>query len=156
MAWKGLHLTQPAKLSLADGQCCVKRDDGEVRIAIEDLAWIMLDTPHATLTSTLVSACMDAGVAIIFTDSRHTPSGLALPFHRHHRQGAVARLQAEAKESLKSRLWPLRTWAWIVCRRLAYRVSDTGCPDSSPAEASYPQRVPSRESSPPGLADTRS
>lgn len=105
MAWKGLHLTQPAKLSLADGQCCVKRDDGEVRVAIEDLAWIVLDTPHATLTSTLISACMDAGVAMIFTDSRHTPSGLTLPFHRHHRQGAIARLQAGTKESLKNRLW---------------------------------------------------
>lgn len=105
MAWKGLHLTQTARLSLADGQCCVKRDDGEVRIAIEDLAWIVIDTPHATLTSTLVSACMDAGVAMVFTDSRHTPSGLTLPFHRHHRQGAIARLQIEAKESLKNRLW---------------------------------------------------
>lgn len=105
MAWKGLHLTQAARLSLADGQCCVKRDDGETRIAIEDLAWIVIDTPHVTLTSTLVSACMDAGVTMIFTDSRHTPSGLALPFHRHHRQGAVARLQAEAKASLKKRVW---------------------------------------------------
>jgi CRISP-associated protein Cas1 len=107
MAWKGLHLTQPARLSLADGQCCVKRDDGEVRIAIEDLAWVVVDTPHATLSSTLISACMDAGVAMIFTDARHTPSGLALPFHRHHRQGAVARLQVEAKESLKNRLWQI-------------------------------------------------
>jgi CRISPR-associated protein Cas1 len=105
MAWKGLHLTQPAKLSLADGQCCVKRDDGEVRIAIEDLAWVIVDTPHATLTSTLISACMEAGVAIVFTDTRHTPSGLVLPFHRHHRQAAVAKLQTEAKEALKRRVW---------------------------------------------------
>ncbi len=64
MAWKGLHLTQAAPLSLADGQCCVKRDDGEVRIAIEDLAWVIVDTRHATLTSTLISACMEAGVAM--------------------------------------------------------------------------------------------
>lgn len=105
MAWKGVHLTKAARLSLADGQCCVKQDEGEVRIAIEDLAWIVIDTPQATLSSALMAACMDAGVAIIFTDARHTPSGLALPFHRHHRQGAVARLQAEAKESLKNRLW---------------------------------------------------
>jgi len=105
MAWKGLHLTEAARLSLADGQCCVKRSDGDVRIAIEDLAWIVVDTPHATLTSALMSTCMDAGVAMIFTDTRHTPSGLALPFHRHHRQGAVARLQKEARESLKNRLW---------------------------------------------------
>jgi CRISPR-associated protein Cas1 len=105
MAWKGVHLTQAARLSLADGQCCVKREDGEVRIAIEDLAWVIVDTPHATLTSALVSACMEAGVAIVFTDQRHTPSGLVLPFHRHHRQAAVAKLQIEAKESLKKRVW---------------------------------------------------
>lgn len=105
MAWKGLHLTNAARLSLADGQCCVKQDEGEVRVAIEDLAWVVIDTPQATLSSALMAACMDAGVAIVFTDSRHTPSGLALPFHRHHRQGAVARLQAEAKDSVKNRLW---------------------------------------------------
>lgn len=105
MAWKGVHLTKAARLSLADGQCCVKQDDGEVRIALEDLAWIVIDTPQASLSSALMAACMEAGVAIVFTDSRHTPSGLALPFHRHHRQGAVARLQAEAKDGLKKRLW---------------------------------------------------
>jgi CRISPR-associated protein Cas1 len=107
MAWKGLHLTQPAKLSLSDGQCCVKRDDGEVRIAIEDLAWVIVDTPHATLTSTLISACMESGVAIVFTDVRHTPSGLVLPFHRHHRQAAVAKLQTDAKDALKKRVWQM-------------------------------------------------
>jgi hypothetical protein len=26
---------------------------------------------------------MDARVAIVLTDARHTPSGLVLPFHRH-------------------------------------------------------------------------
>jgi CRISPR-associated protein Cas1 len=107
----------------------VKRDDGEVRIAIEDLAWIVLDTPHATLTSTLVSACMDAGVAMIFTDARHTPSGMALPFHRHHRQGAVARLQADAKESLKNRLWQA-----IIRRKIhnqAAVLSELGKPEAS-------------------------
>lgn len=105
MAWKGVHLTKAARLSLADGQCCVNQDDGEVRIAIEDLAWIIVDTPQATLTSALVAACMQAGIAIVVTDARHTPSGLILPFHRHHRQGVIARLQADAKDSLKRRLW---------------------------------------------------
>jgi CRISPR-associated protein Cas1 len=105
MAWKGVHLTQPSRLSLADGQCCVKHSEGEVRIAIEDLAWIVIDTPQATLSSALMAACMEAGVAIVLTDVRHTPSGLVLPFHRHHRQGGIARLQADAKDSLKRRLW---------------------------------------------------
>jgi CRISP-associated protein Cas1 len=105
MAWKGLHLTQPSRLSLSDGQCCVRQNKDEVRIAIEDLAWIVIDTPQATLSSAVMSACMDAGVAVIITDARHTPSGVLLPFHRHHRQGAVIRLQTEAKETFRKRLW---------------------------------------------------
>jgi CRISP-associated protein Cas1 len=89
MAWKGVHLTKAGRLSLADGQCCVKQDEGEVRIAIEDLAWIVIDTPQATVTSALLAACMDAGVVVVITDARHAPSGLALPFHCHHRQRAM-------------------------------------------------------------------
>ena len=85
----------------ADGQCYVKQDDREVRIPIEDLAWAV--TPQATLASALMAACMEAGVAIVLA-TRHTPSGLVLPFHRHHRQSVIARLQADAKDSLKKRL----------------------------------------------------
>ena len=81
----------------ADGQCCVKQDDREVRIPIEDLAWAV--TPQATLASALMAACMEAGVAIVLA-TRHTPSGLVLPFHRHHRQSVIA----PAKGSLKKRL----------------------------------------------------
>lgn len=105
MAWRGLHLTQAARLSLADCQICVRQDAGEVRLALEDVAWIVVDTPQATLSSALMSACMEAGIVLIFTDERHTPSGVALPFHRHHRQGAIARLQIDAREGVKRRLW---------------------------------------------------
>ena len=87
----------------ADGQCCVKQDDREVRISIEDLAWAVIDTPQATLASALMAACMEAGVAIVLA-TRHTPSGLVLPFHRHHRQSVIARLRTDAKDSLKKRL----------------------------------------------------
>lgn len=105
MAWKGLHITKPARISLADGQICVKQDEGEVRSALEDIAFIVIDTPQAALTSALVSAAMEAGVAIVFADGKHTPSGLTLPFHRHHRQGGIARLQMAAKGGLRKRLW---------------------------------------------------
>jgi CRISPR-associated protein Cas1 len=123
MAWKGLHVTKPARLSLADGQCCIKQDEGEVRAALEDIAYIIIDTPEASFSSALISAAMDAGVAIIFSDERHTPSGLALPFHRHHRQGAIARLQVAAKESFQKRLWQSIVRAKIVNQAAALALS---------------------------------
>ena len=105
MAWRGLHLTEPARLSFADGQIVVARETETVRLALEDLAWIVLDSPRTTLTGALLSACMNAGIALIATDATHLPCGMALPFHRHHRQGEVAARQAALGAPLKKRLW---------------------------------------------------
>jgi CRISPR-associated protein Cas1 len=105
MAWRGLHLSRPARLSFADGQIVVAQDDGETRLPLEDLAWLVIDTPRATLTTALLSACMDSGIAVIVTDARHMPNGMVLPFHTHHRQAAVAALQLAVGAGLRGRLW---------------------------------------------------
>ncbi|MGA7675855.1 MAG: type II CRISPR-associated endonuclease Cas1 [Rhizomicrobium sp.] len=105
MAWRGLHVSKPSRLSLGDNQIVIAQDEGEVRLALEDVAWIVLDTPQATLTSSLLSACMAAGIVIIATDEKHTPSGIALPFHRHFRQGEIAQVQIAMGVPLKKRLW---------------------------------------------------
>jgi len=105
MAWRGLHLTQPARLSLADGQLVVNQDSGVVRLALEDVAWIVLDTQQTSLTGALLAACMEAGIAIIVSDDKHMPNGIALPFHRYFRQGETARRQIEIGAPLAKRLW---------------------------------------------------
>ncbi len=105
MAWRGLHLTKPSRLSLADGQIIIRQDDDEVRLALEDIAWIVVDTPQAQLSSALLSACMESGIVMILTDAQHLPNGMVLPFHRHFRQADVARLQTEISAPLRKRLW---------------------------------------------------
>jgi len=105
MAWRGLHLTQPARLALADQQILITRDDGEIRLPLEDIAYMVIDTPQANLSLPLLSACMEAGLAVIITDPKHLPSGVMLPFHRHFRQGGMARLQVDQTEPFRKRLW---------------------------------------------------
>ena len=114
MAWRGVHVTQPARLTLTDGQLVVDQADGVARIPLEDVAWLVIDTPQATLTTALLAACMVAGLAIVITDARHTPSGLMLPFHGHFRQGAVAMLQADISAPFRKRLWQTVVQAKIV------------------------------------------
>lgn len=105
MAWRGLHLTRGARLTLADQQLVIAQEETVLRMALEDIAWIVLDTPQVTLTTALISACMEAGCVIVITDARHMPSGMVLPFHQHHRQAHVAGLQLAATAPLKKRLW---------------------------------------------------
>lgn len=105
MAWRGLHLSQPTRLSLTDGQIIIEQADASVRLPIEDVAWLVLDTPQATLTTALLSACMAGGVAVISTGPTHLPNGVMLPFHIHHRQAELAQRQVAMGAPLKKRLW---------------------------------------------------
>lgn len=105
MAWRGLHISKPSRLFLNHNQMVVGQDGTELRFAIEDIAWIILDTPQVSLTSALMSACMDADIAVIMTDEKHLPCGMGLPFHRHFRQGNIAEIQTMAGVPLKKRLW---------------------------------------------------
>ncbi len=126
MAWRGLHLTKPTRLSLADGQIVVGQEDGDVRVPLEDLAWIVLDAPQSTLTGSLLSACTSAGIALIATDERHTPSGVLLPFHSHFRQGEIAHRQAEMSAPMKKRLWQKLVRAKIENQAAVLMAKDRG------------------------------
>jgi CRISPR-associated protein Cas1 len=149
MAWRGVHITQPARLTLADGQIVVDRKDGPVRLPIEDVAWLVIDTPQVTLSTALIAACMDAGLVIITTDSTHTPSGMLLPFHRHHRQAEIAAMQIGISAPLKKRLWQTIVQAKIANQAAALsefgrdaaallamaRLVGSGDPDNTEARA---------------------
>ena len=76
------------------------------------------------MSSALIAGCMEAGIVLVFTDDRHTPSGLALPFHRHHRQGAIAKLQIDAKDGVKKRLWQTIVRRKILNQAAALSVLD--------------------------------
>lgn len=125
MAWKGVHLTRPAHLKLKQNQLLVVQDDSEVTIAMEDIAWIVLDTQQTTLTGAVLAACMDCGIAIITCDRTHTPSGLALPFHGHHKQAAVANSQIAMSRPVKKRLWQTMVRAKIENQARVLRLTNS-------------------------------
>lgn len=106
MAWRGLHIGDPARLSLKSGQLHFdKRDESSITFPIEDIAWIVLDTQQIEITAALMAACMQSSVPIICSDEKHIPCGVLLPFHQHWHQARVARSQIEASAPLNKRLW---------------------------------------------------
>lgn len=105
MAWRGVHISRPARLKLRDRQLVVAQDDGEVSLAIEDIAWLILDTPQVSVTGSLLSALAENGVALIVPDDKHHPAGVLLPFHQHHVQAHIAHTQIGISLPLKKRLW---------------------------------------------------
>ena len=105
MAWRGVVIARPARLTLAAGCCLVDAEDGPVRLAFEDIAYLVLDTPQVSLTSAVLARFAEENVLVIACDGRHLPTGALLPLQGHHRQVASLRLQLAAPPGLKSKIW---------------------------------------------------
>jgi CRISP-associated protein Cas1 len=107
MAWKGLHITKPGRLKLKDGQIVVEQEDGEARLPLEDIGWIILDEQRMTLTATLMAACAEHGIAILVSDARHMPVSITLPVSGHHLQAGVAARQLQWTSPFCKKSWQL-------------------------------------------------
>ena len=69
MAWRGLHIARPARLSLKLRRLVVERQDDEpVSFPLEDVAWVVLDTPQVTATAALMAACAQASIPVFYSD----------------------------------------------------------------------------------------
>jgi len=111
MAWRGLHISRAAHLSLDNSRIKLRflevEEDGRdpLFFPIEDVAWIILDHARSTLSARVIAACMESGTPIVFSDQRHHPCGMALPFHQHFAQPEVARLQVSVSQPLRKQIW---------------------------------------------------
>jgi CRISPR-associated protein Cas1 len=100
-----VHVSQRCRLTLDIGCCLVETDEGPIRLALEDIAYLVLDTPQVGLTSALLAALAGANVLVIVCDGRHLPTGALLPLQGHFRQVGTLRRQIAATDALKRRLW---------------------------------------------------
>ena len=108
MAWRGIHLSRSAYLSLENRALKLQfRDDdsGEFRCALEDLSYLVLDTAEVSLSGKLLSALSESSVMVLGTDATHTPSWAALPWTRYYKQGETLSLQLEITQPQRKQLW---------------------------------------------------
>ena len=105
MAWQNLLISRPARLSLKNRQLRCEQEDGEVSLALEDIASVVLESPQITLTSALMAACADENIAVITCDETHTPNGLLTSYLPHSRQAGMLRSQMAWGKPFTKRLW---------------------------------------------------
>lgn len=98
-------IQNPARLQLKYGQLQLENEEAVFTLPLEDVTALILESPQVTLSSTLLSACQEQGVAVITCNKTHMPNGVLLPFQPHSRQSRIARIQLGWTEPLRKRLW---------------------------------------------------
>ncbi|MCU0315707.1 MAG: type II CRISPR-associated endonuclease Cas1 [Fimbriimonadaceae bacterium] len=110
MSLRVLSLVGPGFLALQDLAVTFSRQNELVaKIALEDLAMIVVDGPDLVMSHSLLSACAESKVVLVTSNEKHLPSGVLLPLAGHTTHTAILRQQIQAtKPSIK------RTWQTLV------------------------------------------
>lgn len=125
MSWRGIHLSEPARLSLRQSRLAIKREDGEeLSFALEDLSYIICDTGQMTTTGTLLGACAASGCLVITTNERHLPNGVLLPFHPYYRQAETVQAQLSLSKPRQKRWWQAMIQRKIINQAACLAVRD--------------------------------
>jgi len=75
------------------------------RLPLEDLAYLILDTPEVSLSGRLLAELSAANVMVLGTDEKHLPSWTSLPWTNFHAFGHILPLQIEMSQPLRKQLW---------------------------------------------------
>jgi CRISPR-associated endonuclease Cas1 len=121
MAWKGVHLSRPAHLSLQNHNLliCFRSTEApqeKVEVPLEDLDYLVIDTTEASITTPLLAALAQASVLVLGVDRRHIPAWAAFPWAAYYRQGESLTCQLGASLPLKKQLW-----SRIIERKIAHQ-----------------------------------
>lgn len=100
-----------------DEQLIIEKDGFKVgSVPIEDLGVLILDSPQLLITSAVMGKLAEENVAVIFTDQKHLPSSLTIPFSVNSIQTKVLNSQIEVSLPTKKRLW-----ASIITAKIAHQ-----------------------------------
>lgn len=108
MIKRTLLVESPCYLSVKNGQILF-RPTGEPEkqrvIPLEDVGFIILESPQISISSRLLSMLSENGTAVIFCDLKHLPCALLQPLDAHSTHAETVRAQIAASQPLLKRLW---------------------------------------------------
>ncbi|MCZ7586919.1 MAG: type II CRISPR-associated endonuclease Cas1 [Deltaproteobacteria bacterium] len=78
---------------------------GDMCVPVEDLGVLMLDSPQISLTQAALTACAEAGAAVVFCGRDHHPAGLVLPVAGNVLHTQRLRAQVDAKKPVVKQIW---------------------------------------------------
>ena len=115
MAWRGVHLSRAARLRVEHRNLVIDFADSEtaVRLPLEDISYLILDTPEISLTGALMTRMSECAIMVLGCDARHMPAWTSLPWGLHYRQGELTQLQLDCSLPLNKRLWQQ-----IICEKI--------------------------------------
>ncbi len=101
-------MSRPAYLSVQNHALKIEfRDEtgGVFRIAVEDLAYLIIDSTEVSLSSYLLAKMSESGTLVLGVNQQHMPVWTSCPWTSFYRHGPVIQLQLETTLPMKKQVW---------------------------------------------------
>ena len=98
-------ISTPAALSVEHGNLLCTRRQESLRLPLQDIATITLESPRISLTAALLATLNEHGIALITCNARHIPNGQMLAYNTHSRLTDVLRAQIACSQPFRKRIW---------------------------------------------------
>jgi CRISPR-associated protein Cas1 len=105
MLKKSILLENKASLTTKNNQLIIKTELKESSISIEDIGYIVLDSPEIYLSIPALNLLIENNSAVIICNNNHLPNGMFLNLNSHHIQQEIFKHQINATVPLKKQLW---------------------------------------------------
>lgn len=101
-----LYFTNPAELSLSNGQLKIHLSDGSEHLRmIEDIRILIVDHHSVHFTVPLLTKLSENNVSVVFCDENHIPVTMTMDLDANCRQTKFFRGQLEAGQPMKKQIW---------------------------------------------------
>lgn len=105
-SFRTILFVNPARLSLKNSNLFVQRDGfDDVSLPLNDIAYIILESPCITLSSALLSKLASSKTILLTCDDSHIINGIFNPYLTHFEVNKIIKLQVSQGDAQKSILW---------------------------------------------------
>ncbi len=111
-----IYIGNPSYLKLKDRQLTIIDPESKTeigRVAIEDMALLLLDHYQITISTQAIIALQANTVAIITCDAHHLPFGIMLPMYGNSEYSERIKKQMQVSDPLKKQLWKQTVYAKV-------------------------------------------
>lgn len=105
MIKRSLLIENKASITTKNTQLLIKTDTRESSIPIEDIGFMVIDSPEVYLSIPAMNLLIENNSSVIVCGNNHLPNGMLLNLNNHHIQHEIFKEQINASLPLKKQLW---------------------------------------------------
>ena len=107
MAFRTVVIKNRCKLEYSMNYLICRKQDEEVRILLDEIKTLVIDSLQVSITSYLIFELADKNIKIIFVDDKHNPIGEVIPYQANAYNYRHIKEQIAFSDTSKDYLWQL-------------------------------------------------